>query len=486
MLDSIGGRKPYDKRENRPVPSIEFIGVWDTVAAYGLPIDEMTRGFSKWIWPLELPTRVLDERVRRACHALSLDDQRTTFHPVLWTEAGENAITTSTTSSGGTLDDERISQVWFAGSHANVGGGYPDDALAYIPLYWMMQEAQHRGLIFKKAPPMDPDAFRRAASARDKDGRQYNSRAGLAGYYRFGPRKLIDLCHMRLSSQEGNSVEIDLPKIHETALLRLRSDSNAYAPVEIPAKYAVVTSDRRVLHGKDNPHESPTEANVRAQDQEKAWNLVWVRRIVYFATLAASFHLAAFWLFHDENPGREAGSPIPLVSQSVRFVQTFLPQQVVHWWTDYYATNPNSFAIGIAALVLLIWLGAKLDNQITDTMRIIWKLRAQASAIDLSPLHKLIFAIRTSASYQATLSLLRWHILPCVSALFLIWLGAVGLNHLAFNIIDPTGVFCHGSADKDLENSRRITSNLRTSSSFQRKLCASQRVYICLRTRNIL
>ena len=29
----------------RPVASIEFIGVWDTVAAYGSPIDELTRGF---------------------------------------------------------------------------------------------------------------------------------------------------------------------------------------------------------------------------------------------------------------------------------------------------------------------------------------------------------------------------------------------------------------------------------------------------------
>jgi uncharacterized protein (DUF2235 family) len=44
---------------NRPVSKIRFLGLWDSVAAYGLPIDEMTRGVSKWIWPLELPNRVL-------------------------------------------------------------------------------------------------------------------------------------------------------------------------------------------------------------------------------------------------------------------------------------------------------------------------------------------------------------------------------------------------------------------------------------------
>jgi uncharacterized protein (DUF2235 family) len=30
------------------IPIIPFLGLWDTVAAYGLPIDEMTRGVSQW------------------------------------------------------------------------------------------------------------------------------------------------------------------------------------------------------------------------------------------------------------------------------------------------------------------------------------------------------------------------------------------------------------------------------------------------------
>src|SRR5216684_1448599 len=61
----------YDKRDNRQVKHIRFVGVWDTVAAYGLPMDEMTRGVSRWIMPLELPTHTLDrERVLRACQAL--------------------------------------------------------------------------------------------------------------------------------------------------------------------------------------------------------------------------------------------------------------------------------------------------------------------------------------------------------------------------------------------------------------------------------
>src|SRR5689334_7516691 len=110
----ILGRR-YDKGANQPVEAITFLGLWDTVAAYGLPVDEMTRGISQWILPLELPNRAFDHRIKRACHALSLDDERTTFHPVPWNETD--------------VSPEVLTQVWFAG----VGGGYPDDSLATYP-----------------------------------------------------------------------------------------------------------------------------------------------------------------------------------------------------------------------------------------------------------------------------------------------------------------------------------------------------------------
>ena len=108
---------PRAVANNKPVNCIRFLGLWDTVAAYGLPINEMTRGVSKWIWPLELPSRVLDPRVQRACHALALDDERTTFHPVLW---DESAQVSASPDQPRPLSDERISQVWFSGMHSNV------------------------------------------------------------------------------------------------------------------------------------------------------------------------------------------------------------------------------------------------------------------------------------------------------------------------------------------------------------------------------
>jgi len=450
IWDKITGRKPYDRAQNTAVPTIEFMGLWDTVAAYGLPIEEMTRGVSEWIWPLELPDRILRPCVKRACHALSLDDQRTTFHPVLWTETGEIPAPPDPQGSRW-LKDERLSQVWFAGVHANVGGGYPDDALAYIPLYWLMQEAKSRGLVFKTDPPSDPDAFRTTASARDKDGRQYDSRAGMAGYYRYGPRKLKDLCHAAGSGRASDAVEISVPKIHETALRRLRSDTNAYAPIGIPEEYAVVTGAGEILDSARNRYETQQEGKVRAEEQELVWNLVWLRRIVYFATLIASFHLAAFWIFHEQNPKRELQTELSLVPQFIRFVESFLPHEVVHWWADYYATNPISFTVGVIVLATLIWIGSQLEGRITDRMRSIWKSRAQRVTITQSPVQSSICAFRTSRPYQAALRATRYYILPFLSAVFLVYLGAVGINHLAWNIIDPTGVFCTPTAPETLE-----------------------------------
>ena len=83
FLKYVSGSPQHDPSE-REVDNIRFLGLWDTVAAYGLPVEEMTRGISRYLWPLELPERKLNQKVLRACHALSLDDERTTFHPLLW------------------------------------------------------------------------------------------------------------------------------------------------------------------------------------------------------------------------------------------------------------------------------------------------------------------------------------------------------------------------------------------------------------------
>ena len=62
-------------------------------------------------------------------HALAIDEPRGPFAPTFWT-----------IDKGAALPEGQIvEQVWFPGSHANVGGGIKDSALSDIALLWMAE-----------------------------------------------------------------------------------------------------------------------------------------------------------------------------------------------------------------------------------------------------------------------------------------------------------------------------------------------------------
>jgi uncharacterized protein (DUF2235 family) len=428
----------YDPSKNRRLEKIRFLGLWDTVAAYGLPVDEMTRGVSQWIWPLELPERRLCDQVERACHALSLDDERTTFHPVLWTERHEPPPACDADGIHETKN-QRISQVWFSGVHANVGGGYPDDSLAHIPLCWIMAEAQECGLRYKTSPPADPDAMAYRKAGRDKDGRLYDSRHGLAGYYRYGPRKIYDLCHMRFSRRPDDEIEIAVPKIHESALKRIRTEAHPYAPIGLPAEYAVVTEGRRVLPLALSPYESPLHAQARAKAQERVWNLVWCRRVVYFATVFASLYLALYPLAEALPRSDEFSTTLRPLSDLIRLLGSFLPG-TLEPWLNAYARGPGHFLAAVAAVALLMVLGSAIGAKITEEMRSIWKSTAPVERRGL--LDRLIYGLRTSAQYQFVLWATKRHVAPFVFAVLFVCLGLTFASHLLFNIQDAAGWVC--------------------------------------------
>ena len=212
LYNLLFDRNPKPKCHSNP--NIKFVGVWDTVDAYALPIDELAILWHKWIYPIRFTNFEPSKHVDRACHAISIDDERHTFHPVLWDESGENG--------------EKVTQVWFAGVHANVGGGYPNDSLSYIPLIWMMTEASKNGLRFIGSVV---DEFQSQA---DAHGPAHNSRSGGGAFYRFKPRNIEALC-----SPVDGSVRIGKPKIHSSVLSRIQTQVYPYAPTALPEHYVV-------------------------------------------------------------------------------------------------------------------------------------------------------------------------------------------------------------------------------------------------------
>ena len=185
---------------------IHFIGVWDTVDAVGLPFDKLKRKIgciwanisNRRLWHFN--NNVPHHCIYNAYQALALDDERKTFHPLLWKSESQPSNSTNT----------HICQVWFAGAHANVGGGYPKDSLSLVPLLWMMDRANSRGLRFLASK------WREYREAADPHGRMYDSRTGMGMIYRYAPRNIYE--------HEGD------PAIHASVFDRIARRTDYYAP----------------------------------------------------------------------------------------------------------------------------------------------------------------------------------------------------------------------------------------------------------------
>lgn len=117
-------------------PRVKFIGVWDTVGALGVPLDGPFRLLNHF-WRFH--DTELSGCVDNAFQALAIDEHRKPFKPAVWHQDPEDA------------GKQTLEQVWFAGAHSNVGGGYKDSGLSDIALLWMIEKAKGCGLEFNTA-----------------------------------------------------------------------------------------------------------------------------------------------------------------------------------------------------------------------------------------------------------------------------------------------------------------------------------------------
>ena len=113
--------------------SIEFLGVFDTVPALGLP-GAVINTFVNLVpgWKHRFHDFNLHPSVNHAYQALSIDDDRKWFHPTIWHSCPKG--------------NQTVEQVWFSGAHTDVGGGFREPGLSDITLEWMVQKAVGHGL----------------------------------------------------------------------------------------------------------------------------------------------------------------------------------------------------------------------------------------------------------------------------------------------------------------------------------------------------
>ncbi len=130
-----GGRSKFAQKfreehcHPRSETPIEAVAVWDTVRALGMRLPIV------WRWMQDAHkhhNHSLGIHIRNGFHALALDETREAYSPVLWTtRVGSRS---------------HIEQVWFRGTHTDVGGqlGHFQAArpLSNIPLTWMLKRLE--------------------------------------------------------------------------------------------------------------------------------------------------------------------------------------------------------------------------------------------------------------------------------------------------------------------------------------------------------
>jgi hypothetical protein len=456
------------------------------VDAYGGPIEEMTRAIDYWVWPLSMPDRFMSAKVHKACHALAIEEERQAFTPVIWDQRYVRAtaevvgrektewlfgIDYDPRSEAAKvaeppphlrmnlppIDRQRISQVWFTGVHSDIGGGYPQDGLSYVTFDWMLDRAEGYGLRYfdeQRRLLVDPQIY-----PADKLN---DSRKGIAGYYRYKPRNILELysappykpsirddiqriwhllwktddkqleIHADLHPSMSQAV-LPVPRatIHDSVFNRIQSGTDRYAPVVMPAAYNFTGKDGTVantLHPAD-------PGAPRSHVQDDVWNWIWLRRVVYFLTVFATLFVAAipYFVIYYPNVGLNSvgGFVIPIVNAAASFLPAFLEP-----WFVAFRNAPGFLLAGAIVVLILMTFGTSLQQTIRDVARIAWHSPVGYPA--LTGWHRAVYKLRRFGAYKATFYILTHWVFPTAIMFWLfLW--------LAFGTANTLGLVCKGT-----------------------------------------
>jgi len=146
--------------------TIHFVGVWDTVSSMIVP----GTGLLSLPKLRTLPYTRTNNIVRTFRHAMAIDERRRMFRLNRWADGQmfvENPFVTPKVQF-----PQDCKQLWFAGVHSDVGGGYPEaqSSLSKWPLIWMIDEAVAHGL------RIDRPTFRHLACGDPEPGGRHHYR----------------------------------------------------------------------------------------------------------------------------------------------------------------------------------------------------------------------------------------------------------------------------------------------------------------------
>ncbi len=335
--------------EERIVP-VRFMGVWDSVDAVGFPVDEIADLWNENLYHFKFPDRKLSPWINRACHALAIDDERRTFHPLMFDEAAPR-------------DRERINQVWFPGVHSNVGGGYPKQGMAHVSLNWMIKMAEKHGLRFSDIKKQE---FTAAENVHDK---MYDSRSGFKVYYRYAPRTVEKLC-----ADNG----VDPVRVHVSAFRRIVARTGDYAPGNLGPFEPVVDDAGNI--GETPAHQAEllrlcNHGWTHNQGLYEQPRLVKYRRLLHagfaLATLLIFVIGGVVGAFSDSG----SGEPNSLMT-AAKYVSSFVPFVGTALYETILAPLFSNFLLGLIIVLIPIYLYALdilLKNELERRYQGFWR-----------------------------------------------------------------------------------------------------------------
>ncbi|WP_309668289.1 DUF2235 domain-containing protein [Tabrizicola sp.] len=320
-----------EARKPGQVP-ITFMGVFDTVEAYGLPVDELRSVVNWLIWPIQFRNFRCSPVVRRVRHALALDEERRSFYPLRFQQGLR--------PDG--LPEPDLHERWFPGVHSDVGGGYPNDEIAFEPMLWMVDE-------------VSPDLrFDQAALGRYR-ARLYpqapinDSRDGLAMLYRYGPRPIL------AGPEFGGEPLVDL-----AAVRKILEGADGYAPLTLPAAFRVAAMNKS---DQSQPGSLQRDSDAAAVIDR----LIGLRRKTNWITIAGLVALVLPLirsLYGDccEAAGSVLSCSISVVTGAV----SGAPGVILADWRYYLAVA--------LLLIAVFWVNARMASKIRDASGRLWRV----------------------------------------------------------------------------------------------------------------
>ena len=226
---------------------IKFIGVWDTVSSVMVPRKD------RMYWPSmqTLPYTRRNPSVAVFRQAMAIDERRRLFRLNRWEQPQQ--FVANPFAKGDASVEQDIKQVWFAGVHSDIGGGYaePESGISKFPLQWMLEEAKKHGLLVNTATQnhlvngQQRKGSRRVYVAPDSVAMPHDSMNFAWSVLEWIPKRIKWLESQNRRSFLGWYIPDSEPRsiaedsvIHASVFERIKAQ-NDYRPSNLPDKYEV-------------------------------------------------------------------------------------------------------------------------------------------------------------------------------------------------------------------------------------------------------